>query len=361
MDDRSSSDRNPVSAVSSGDWPVLSLFSGAGGFDLGFLSAGFRPRLALDINPAAVTTYRKNHPNTQVIQLDLGKADPAEIENLWTGHMGRTAPFGIIGGPPCQAFSASNVHQRSNDPRRTLVHSYATIIERFASRLGLDFFVFENVPGLTSKQHHGHFNQFKHMCELAGFKIVQKVLDAGKFGVPQHRRRLIIVGLNGQRYPKIDIELPDGDRQPRPIRDVLEGLPEPVFCTRGMSRSDIPFHPNHITMVPRSPKFLNGSLKPGDCRGLSFRVLKWDSPSYTVAYGNNEVHIHPGCHRRLSVYEAMLLQGFPSWYRLEGTFSQQVHLVSDALPPPLGKSIADTIATTLGYKLAGSLVNQING
>ena len=77
-------------------------------------------------------------------------------------------------------------------------------------------------------------------------------------------------------------------------------------------------------------------LEPGDSRGMSFRVLSWDKASYTVSYGHREVHIHPSIRRRLSILEAMRLQGFPDSYELNGTFSQQVQLVSDALPPPLG-------------------------
>ncbi len=330
-------------------WPILSLFSGAGGFDLGFRFAGFQPMLAIDISPAAVATYKRNHDKVQVVQLDLADTDPADIVSLWTEHMGTVAPVGIIGGPPCQAFSVSNVHSRSDDPRRTLLHSYAGTIEKLTTNLGLDFFVFENVPGLLRKQHKKCFEQFKYKCKAVGFKISQAVVDAGRFGIPQHRKRLIVVGVNQQRYPEVDIQLPTGNKQPPPIRKVLEDLPEPVFCKRGQSKGDVPFHQNHIAMVPRSPKFTNDSLKPGDRQGRSFRVLSWDSPSYTVAYGHREVHIHPACHRRLSIYEAMLLQGLPSSYRLEGTFSQQVQLVSDIVPPPLGEGIANTISEALGY------------
>ena len=68
-----------------------------------------------------------------------------------------------------------------------------------------------------------------------------------------------------------------------------------------------------------------------------------------MAYGHNEVHVHPDCHRRLSVYEAMLLQGFSHSYELKGTFTEQVRLISDAVPPPLAKGIASTLAKTLGY------------
>lgn len=76
-------------------------------------------------------------------------------------------------------------------------------------------------------------------------------------------------------------------------------------------------------------------------------MLAWDKPSCTVAYGNREVHVHPTGTRRLSVYEAMLLQGFPPSYKLTGTLSDQIRQISDAVPPPLAKSLAQSIYSFL--------------
>ena len=329
--------------------PVLSLFSGAGGFDLGFRSAGFRPGLAVDIDPVAVETYRWNHPGTQVTQLDIAETNPDDLVDLWVANNGDVRPVGIIGGPPCQAFSISNVHQKKADPRRKLLIHYARIVEAFTSRFDLDFFVFENVVGLTQKRHLRRYQQFKRLCERAGYRVREKVVNAGRFGIPQNRKRIIVIGVNRERYPDIVLDPPEGQADPMPISAVLAGLPEPAFCRRGLVSAEVPHHPNHITMVPKSRKFTNGMLEPGDNRGRSFRVLRWDRPSYTVAYGHREVHVHPEMHRRLSVYEAMLLQGFPDSYELKGTFSQQVQLVSDALPPPLGEGVAAAISEALGY------------
>jgi len=331
--------------------PVLSLFSGAGGFDLGFRTAGFEPRLAIDIAPAAVETYRHNHPGTAVEKLDLSSAAASDLERLWRHHAGAEEPVGIIGGPPCQAFSVSNVHQKKRDGRRTLLFKYVETIEHFSKLCQLDFFVFENVPVLVQARHSWRFQEFRRRCERAGFRVSYKVVDAGNFGIPQHRRRLIIVGTSRLRFPNLDFDPPDGDSTPPNSATVLKGLPEPAYCSRmPHEQRASPFHPNHVTMVPRSPKFTNGKLEPADARGRSFRVLSWDMPSYTVAYGHREIHIHPDRHRRLSVYEAMLLQGFPKSYELKGTFSQQVQLVSDALPPPLSEGIARAISVALGYE-----------
>lgn len=330
-------------------WPVLSLFSGAGGLDLGFQRGGFKPGLAVDMDPAAVETYRWNQPDTHVAQLDLARSDPDDLVDLWIRVNGDAGPTGIIGGPPCQAFSVSNVHQKRIDPRSRLLTNYVKVIERFTSRIGLDFFVFENVLGLTSRKHQWRYRAFKRECKKAGYGIREKVVNAGSFGIPQNRKRIIVIGINRERHPGIELDPPEGDRQPLPARDVLEGLPEPAFCQRNLDPADVPHHPNHVAMVPRSKKFSNGKLKQGDHRGRSFRVLSWDRPSYTVAYGHREVHVHPNLRRRLSIYEAMLLQGFPHSYELKGTFSQQVQLISDALPPPLGEGVATAIARGLGY------------
>ena len=339
---------NPLSG-----WPVLSLFSGAGGLDLGFKNEGFHPVLAIDINPAAVDTYRRNHPESNALPMDLSSVDPTDVVCLWEKSAEGMRPVGIIGGPPCQAFSPSNVCQADSDPRRQLLFNYAGIVEAFKQRFDIDFFVLENVPGLLNKRHKGLFKEFTEKCDGAGFNVTAEILDAGAFGIAQRRRRLVVSGINRDRYSISDFELPCGNGKPLHVESVLRGLPEPAYCSKSLQTKDIPHHPNHVAMVPKSARFTDGSLKPGHGAGLSFKVLAWDAPSYTVAYGHNEVHVHPECHRRLSIYEAMLLQGFPDQgYCLEGTFTEQVQLVSNAVPPPLAEGIAKSIATALGYERA---------
>jgi DNA (cytosine-5)-methyltransferase 1 len=100
-------------------------------------------------------------------------------------------------------------------------------------------------------------------------------------------------------------------------------------------------------MAPKSPKFhQEGGVKPG-VKGRSFKMLNWDEPSIAVAYGHREVNIHPSGRRRLSVYEALLLQGFPRDYVLAGTLSSQIDQVSEAVPPPLAMALARTISKAL--------------
>ncbi len=326
--------------------PLLSLFSGAGGLDRGFEAAGFCPMLALDADPSAVETY--NHNRTHLHEAsricDLSTATASGIIQQWEeiGDKG-LRPVGIIGGPPCQAFSISNVNKLADDPRARLPLAYARILGGLNERFDLEFFVFENVGGLATRAHAPSLEAFVTEFEKAGFGVTRFFLDAVNFGVPQYRNRMFIVGFNSKRYRVKEFVLPTGTGTARTVRQTIEKLVEPLHFRRNDSPAEYGLHPNHWCMNPRSKKFGNGAMLPGEMRGRSFRRLLWDSPSWTVAYGHREVHVHPNGKRRLSVYEAMLLQAFPNRYELCGTLSDQIRLVSDAVPPPVAEALAARI------------------
>ena len=326
--------------------PVLSLFCGAGGLDLGFEEAGFQPLVALDNASAAVESYNINRPGRgQPAKIvDLATTHPDGIIDWWQELAGDgIAPVGIIGGPPCQAFSVANVHKSPHDPRAELALDYARIFEAFHRKFNLDFFVFENVAGLARKPHKTAMTVLVRCFEETGFDVVPLFLDAVDFQVPQYRRRLFFVGFNKQQFRAADFQEPRGKQHKATVREAIEGLPDPMFFSRQARPSDIGLHPNHWCMNPRSVKFRNGAIKSGEMKGRSFRRLAWDAPSWTVSYGHREVHVHPIGDRRLSVYEAMLIQGFPHNYQLSGTLSQQIELVSDAVPPPLARALGEAV------------------
>ena len=328
--------------------PVVSLFSGSGGLDEGFVQAGFSSVLALEIDRAACETFDRNHPGTRVLRKDLSQAVNGYVVERLSELPSPVRPIGVIGGPPCQAFSLSNVHKRSDDPRLSLPKNYAHILEELNKHYDLDFFVFENVLGLKHKAHSELFAYFKELFASAGFTTFESELDAQDFGVAQVRKRVFVVGFNNRRYKALRFEFPKGNPAlKRTVREMIGKLPPPVFFERGMRGKDVPFHPNHWCLKPKSKKFFNGFLKEGDVKGRPFRVLEWGKPSWTVAYGHREVHIHPSGKRRLSIYEAMLLQGFRQEYVLEGTLSDQIRLVSDAVPPPLARALAESILKVL--------------
>ncbi|MFZ0319319.1 MAG: DNA cytosine methyltransferase [Candidatus Sulfotelmatobacter sp.] len=324
--------------------PVVSLFSGSGGLDEGFVQAGFSPVLAFELDGAACETFDHNHPTVRVLRKDLSQAINGYVVERLSELPRPINPVGVIGGPPCQAFSLSNVHKRSDDPRLNLSGNYAHILAELNKHYGLDFFVFENVLGLKHKAHFELFNYFKELFASAGFTIFEGELDAQDFGVAQVRKRVFVVGFNNLKYKALRFEFPKGNPALRKtVREMIGKLPPPTVFERGMRSKDVPFHPNHWCLKPRSKKFFNGFLKEGDVKGRPFRVLEWGKPSWTVAYGHREVHIHPSGKRRLSIYEAMLLQGFRPEYVLKGNLSDQIRLVSDAVPPPLARALAESV------------------
>jgi DNA (cytosine-5)-methyltransferase 1 len=325
------------------DLELISLFSGAGGLDWGFEAAGFSPAVAIDIRADAIKSYNHNRPrNGRVGRTgDVAKLDAAALDAL----AGRTVrPIGIIGGPPCQSFSRAT-HSAEDDPRHGLPLQFARILRELNARAPVHFFAFENVPGLLKEKHAKRFASILSAFRRAGFNVFQGHMNASAFGVPQDRPRLILVGLNRKLYPKKKWEAPKGTPNALvSVKTAIGGFPEPRFWERGLTPADIPHHPNHWCMVPKSKNFETaGALVQGTARGRSFRTLSWDRPSPTIAYGNREVHIHPDCKRRLSVYEALRLQGFPKRFELTGTLSSQIQQVSEAVPPPLGKAIAQSI------------------
>jgi DNA (cytosine-5)-methyltransferase 1 len=323
--------------------PILSFFSGAGGLDWGFRQEHFRVILACDNFRAAVNSYNFNAKRRACRIADLATATVEDVCRMMTENAPGVLPEGIVGGPPCQGFSRGNAGSNPKDPRNRLPFKYAELLAALNKKYELKFFVFENVMGLLYARHMRRFRGIQRAFADAGFTVFQRELDAQAFGVPQLRRRLFIVGLNRRLFPDSEFTFPKGDGTRKTVRDAIAGLPRPTFFERGLTASRINYHPNHWTMQPKSAKL--STEVPTD--GRSFRRIAWDDVSPTVAYGNREIHVHPDGGRRLSVHEAMLLQGFPSGYRLAGNFSEQVTQVSNAVPPPVARALARSIRALL--------------
>jgi DNA (cytosine-5)-methyltransferase 1 len=233
---------------------------------------------------------------------------------------------------------------------------YAELINDLNKRNPLHFFVLENVVALREEPHLEHFNLLKDKLAEIGFKVFEAVLDARNYGVPQKRERLILVGINSNLYPHAAWTAPPALNCPSEsltVRYAFRGVPEPTHFRRKLHPSDITFHPNHWCMAPKSKKFSKpGALVEGRSGNRSFKTLSWDKPSVTVAYGNREVHIHPNCKRRLSVFEAMRLQGFPDTYELKGSLSSQITQVSEAVPPPMAKALGLSLINLIDSEAA---------
>jgi DNA (cytosine-5)-methyltransferase 1 len=321
---------------------IISLFSGAGGLDLGFKEAGYGISMAFDSAKAAIQTHTKNFYGTRAIKADLTEVRPEGVLKHVEGTLPSGERIGVIGGPPCQGFSRANVTSTVDDPRNKLPALYLDIVRKLQTMYVVEFLVFENVVGMRDKPHAETYKNLVSGISELGFKVNEEELCATDFGVPQNRRRIVIFGLrDGQGYLPVRLRKRRGIRT---VRDAIGTIVAPAFFQRGLSVEEIPVHPNHWTMQPRSVRFRETKSRS---EGRSFRKLKWDSPSPTIAFGHREIHVHPDGGRRLSIYEAMLLQGFPATFVLEGNLTEQVVQVSNAVPPPLGRSIAQALTRAL--------------
>lgn len=323
---------------------VVSLFSGAGGLDLGFRDEGFPLVFAVDKSSAAIQTHRRNFKGTTSLAADLEELGPGGVRRELESLLEPGDSIGVIGGPPCQGFSRANTGSAANDPRNRLPLLYLQVVEALQARYEVEFVLFENVLGIRDAKHSSVFRGILSKFEEIGLTASVAEYSALDYGVAQTRNRVIISGFRTPEVARVfrPVKAP---MQNLTVRATIGSLPEPTYFARGLSVSEIPHHENHWTMRPMSKRF----SAPGGARraGRSFRRLEWDKPSPTVAYGHREIHVHPDGHRRLSIYEAMLLQGFPPDFVLQGTLSAQVEQVSNAVPPPLARSLAAAIGSAL--------------
>jgi len=327
---------------------IVSLFSGAGGLDLGFRDAGFEVVFALDNSAAAIRTHERNFAGTTAVASDLIELGADGVIEELASLIDDDEEIGVIGGPPCQGFSRANNASVATDPRNTLPILYLEVVEALQAKYKVRFVMFENVLGLRDIKHRAMYDRILNKFRALGLKENVDEYRALEFGVPQDRRRLIISAFDSaaalQAFSPIKV-----DGKQLNVREAIGDLPMPTYFRKGIKPEEIEFHPNHWTMRPLSKKFSDPKRTSEGQR--SFRRLSWDKPSPTVAYGNREIHVHPSGTRRLSIYEAMQLQGFPEEFVLEGTLSEQVNQVSNAVPPPLARALADAVAISMATTL----------
>lgn len=321
---------------------VVSLFCGAGGLDLGFRQAGFNIAFAVDSSEAAIRTHRRNFPETHSVVADLKELTVDDLAKQLKKIIQPKSQIGLIGGPPCQGFSRANTHSRADDPRNSLPFVYLEIVDRLRRLYQVEFVIFENVLGIRDKKHAATYSSILGGLGAMGFHVSDRELCSLDFGIPQRRKRVVI---SATRFAESFYAKPVRSARSQTVRQAIGNLAAPVFFDRTLDRDQIPVHPNHWTMRPKSPRFSTELAHSTSAR--SFKKLRWDEPSPTIAFGHREIYVHPDGTRRLSILEAMRLQGFPDSFVLEGNLSEQVEQVSNAVPPPLGRSIARAIRRLL--------------
>ncbi len=342
---------------------------------MGFEQAGFSVVWSNEANPVFSDLYSYGMTRwRQWVNPVAGEAqvtDNRSIENIYAPEIVRTAfPgkktrfFGAVGGPPCPDFSVGGKNKGGKGINGRLSKTYVHRI----CKIKPSFFVFENVSGLyNTKVHREFLAKLERTLEKAGYCLDLKILNALELGVPQDRERLIMIGIKssiveGCLGRKLDVkkrgwfpwpkkrkysnakekfswpEIVKTSTSPKKPHNVPEELTVDYWINHGSLTEETG---NALdTFVAKSKKF--NIIKEGDTRRKSFKRLHRHRYSPTVCYGHNEVHLHPWEPRRLSVREAMRIQGIPDAYELppEATLTSKFSIVSNGVPVPLAFEVA---------------------
>ena len=327
-------------------WPTaIDVFCGAGGLSLGLRQARFRVVAAVDILPLAVESYRMNFPRIPVI---LGDArEPGTGSRLLRAAGLRGGELDLLAGcPPCQGFSALRTRRRGalRDDRNRLVLDFLRLVQEIRPRLVL----MENVPGLRRDD---LFREFTDGIAACGMLYHWGVLDTADFGMPQHRRRLVLVAARGAR-PRL---VGSGEGRPT-VRDAIGRL------ARSAGRSGDPLHDHGERRTQRVRAVIAAVRRDGgsradlpdddqlDCHRRAaphgygwgrhiYARMAWDSAAPTITGGcispSKGRFLHPEQDRAITVREALSLQGFPGSHRISlrrGKYAA-AEMVGNAIPP----------------------------
>ena len=298
---------------------VLDLFSGAGGFSLGFKRAGFEIALAIENFPKNAETFKQNFPESKVIVEDIRKIKTSLVD---------FKPFVVIGGPPCEPYTPINpkrekkpIDRLYKDPIGSLVLEFI----RFVADLQPEFFVMENVVQVAEGELK---NALAYEFERIGYKPYFNVLRAEEYGVPSKRARMFIsnIKLKPKKEKRITVWQAIGD------------LPDP---------RDEHNIPNHIyNALPRRIKRKVYKLKFEQALVYFDRFkdhvrLHPNKPAPTIR--GTSRFIHPFDDRLITVREQARLMSFPDSFIFQGGFSIQYNQVGEAVPPKLAEKIAEVI------------------
>jgi len=356
--------------------PILSFYSGGGFMDMGFEMAGFEiawtneyDETFAKLHSAGITSWRKskgNHTKAEIFNtksiLEVSSNDI--ISEAFPN--GKPKFFGIIGGPPCQDFSIQGNMEGFEGERGKLTVVY---FDRILD-LQPTFFIMENVTGLTkSASTKIHLATLLKRVEVE-YYVDHYTLNALDFGVPQHRERVFFVGILKNKIGAKHINLRlDGTWFDWPVnkkfRNAETKYSWPIAVSFGKNLTKPAGLPlqlcvesclvpqRQINKVPNAIEYFNLykpdaellQIKEGETTRPSFKRLHRFKYSPTACYGNNEVHLHPYKHRRLSVRETLRIQGVSDAYVLpsELPLTKKFKMIGNGVPVPLAKAVAVAI------------------
>lgn len=342
---------------------VIDLFAGVGGLSLGFEMAGFNVVLANEYDESIANAYRLNHPNTKMICADIRSLP---IEETFAEYCGKIDV--VIGGPPCQGFSQKGQRKTINDERNFLFKYFIAVVDYLRPQ----YFVMENVPNLLTAENSYFKNEIVELFRTKGYSLETATLNASDYGVPQNRRRAVILGKLGDyalTMPKplgYTVSIWDAisdlayhesgagsecdDYQNPPQSDyqrVLRSSSEKLYNHKVTRHSDLAIE--RLMMIPPNSgkevlpeEHLTKSIYSGTWTRMGKDEIsvtittRFDTPS-------SGKFTHPYLHRAITVREAARIQSFPDTFRFIGTKGSQMKQVGNAVPPILAKAIANVI------------------
>ena len=342
---------------------VIDLFAGVGGLSLGFEMEGFDILLANEFDQSIATAYKENHKSTNVVVGDITSLDLSKVFGEYVNKIDV-----VIGGPPCQGFSQKGKRKTINDERNFLFKHYVEVVKFVKPK----YFVMENVPNLLTAEKGFFLNEIKGLFKGYGYSIRYGVLNAADYGVPQNRRRAIIIG----KYLATPPELPLPCKQKVTIWDAISDLaylesgegefeqeyrnsPKSDYEKKMRKGSKILY--NHMATKHSALALERLSLIPPNA---GKEILPKEHITKSVYSGTwsrmeqNDVAVtittrfdtpssgkftHPFLNRAITVREAARLQSFPDTFKFIGSKMSQMKQVGNAVPPLLARKIARVI------------------
>jgi DNA (cytosine-5)-methyltransferase 1 len=381
---------------------AVDLFAGAGGMSLGFEQAGFDVVAAVEYDPVHAATHMFNFPQCEVLCRDVSRISAGDVLAAAERGFKRLYPRlpwpgrldALIGGPPCQGFSTGGKREQ-DDERNNLLLQFVRLVEELKPRT----FCLENVAGLLEEKFSSLREEAFERLKRAGYAVsgTEKPVNSLNFGVPQSRRRVIVLGALAGKAP----DRPSPIKGEVSVQEAFEGLPSPGdyielldsdqvdlrpedIERRSLSKSSyarqlagiegLPgdksrprlWNPLHLTGFRRTThtadtvkRFAETALGAVEPKSRLYR-LPLQGPSRTLRAGTGSERgahtsprpIHPIEDRVITVREAARLHGYPDWFRFHTTNWHGHRQVGNSVPPPLARAGAVTLFGLLGYSPA---------
>ena len=339
----------------------VDLFAGGGGLTLGLKRAGFGVIVAVENDEHACATFRMNHPEVRLLPNDIRDIEAAQ----WRWLAADVGGVDLLAGcPPCQGFTSLTSKYRRDDERNYLVMEMCRVAESLRPRV----IMMENVVGLGGRGE-ALYGGLRARLENLGYELTEGLLEVADFGVPQHRKRLVLLGGLG-----FSVKLPtpthsreglDGLAPWRTVREAIGDMAEPITLAKAKkggghepddwhvvrNMSELNLQRLRVAKAGDTWSNIPEELRPpchrGEYRGFTnvYGRMEWDQPSPTITGGCTTFSKgrfgHPVEDRTISVREAALLQTFPKSYKFDTPFMEKVcNIIGNALPCDFAEAVS---------------------